>query len=80
MDFDRLARLAHLEASDGVLETLTKDQFVEALPDEELRLRVAQSRPHSLRTALGVSLQIEAFSLAGRRRATHVRMVQGSRR
>ena len=40
-DIERLARLAYPDAPVDVLETLTKDQFIDALIDEELRLRVA---------------------------------------
>ena len=72
-DFERLARLAYPEAPVEVLETLTKDQFTDALNDDETRLRVAQARPTSLRAALGIALEIESFSLAARRRVRPVR-------
>jgi hypothetical protein len=58
-DIERLAKLAYPEATSAVLETLAKDQFIDALVDDELRLRVAQGRPATLRAALGVSLEIE---------------------
>ena len=67
-DIERLARLAYPEAPVEVLETLTKDQFIDALNDDETRLRVAPARPTSLRAALGTALEIESFSLAARRR------------
>ena len=72
-DIERLARLAYPDAPVEVLETLTKDQFIDALNDDETRLRVAQARPTSLRAALGTALEIESFSLAARRRARTVR-------
>jgi hypothetical protein len=75
-DIERLARLAYPEASTTVLETLTKDQFIDALPDDEIRLRVAQSRPTSLQEALGVALELESFSLAARRRTRSVRVIE----
>ncbi len=37
-DIERLARLAYPEAPIEVLETLTKDQFIDALYDDEIRL------------------------------------------
>ena len=46
-DIERLARLAYPEAPIEVLETLTKDQFIDALYDDEIRLRVAQARPYN---------------------------------
>ena len=77
-DIERLAKLAYPEASVAVLDTLTKDQFIDALTDDELRLRVAQARPSSLAADLGVSLEIESFTLAAKRRTRYVRTVQGS--
>lgn len=74
-DIERLTRLAYPEAPIEVLETLTKDQFVHALNDDEMRLRVAKARPTSLRSALGIALEIESFSLAARRRVRPVRTV-----
>ena len=74
-DIKRLARLAYPEAPIEVLETLTKDQFIDALYDDEIRLRVAQARPTTLRAALGIALEIESFSLAARRRGRPVRTV-----
>ena len=56
-----------------------KDQFIDALNDDETRLRVAQARPTFLRAALGTALEIESFScLAARQRARPVRTVHES--
>ena len=77
-DIEILARLAHPEAPIEVLETLTKDQFIDALNDHETRLRVAQARLTSLRAALEIALEIESFSLEARRRVRPVRTVQES--
>jgi hypothetical protein len=76
-DIERLVKLAYPEATSAVLDTLAKDQFIDALVDDELRLRVAQGRPSTLRAALGVSLEIESFTLAAKRRTRYVRTVQG---
>ena len=56
-DIQRLACLAYPEASIEVLGTLTKDQFIDALNDDETRLRVAQARPTCLRAAFGTVLE-----------------------
>ena len=66
-DIERHAHLAYPEGPIEVLETLTKDQFTDALNDDETLLRVAQAGPTSLRAALGLALEIESFSLAARR-------------
>ena len=76
-DVERLARLDYPDATVTVLETLSKDQFIDALMDDELRLRVAQARPTSLRAALGTALELESFSLAARRRSRPVRALDG---
>ena len=46
---------------------LAKDQFTDALPDDDMRLRIRQSRPPSLRQALETALELESYSLASRR-------------
>ena len=40
-DIERLACLSYPEAPVEVLETLTQDQFIDALNDDETRLKVA---------------------------------------
>ena len=60
-----------------MLETLTKDQFNDALSDDELRQQEIQARPSFLRAALGVSLEIELFSMAARHRSRPVRTAHG---
>ena len=56
-----IARLAYPEATAAVLETLAKYQFINALVDDELRLRVAQGRLATLQAALGASLKIVIY-------------------
>ena len=75
-DIERLARLAYPEASSSMLELLTKDQFVDAVPDEDMRLRIRQSRPKSVREALKVALELESYQLASRQRQKTVRTVR----
>ena len=53
-DIERLARLAYPQTTQSMLDLLAKDQFVDSLPDEDMRLRIQQSRPSSLREALRV--------------------------
>jgi len=44
-----------------MLELLAKDQFVDALTDEDMRLRIRQNRPETLRGALEAALQLESY-------------------
>ncbi len=66
-DIECLTRLAYPEAAEAMVIVLAKDQFIDALPDEDMRLRVRQSRPPSLRQALETALELESYSLASRR-------------
>ena len=36
-DVERLVRLAYLEAAESMVEVLAKEQFVDVLPDEDMR-------------------------------------------
>ena len=47
-DIERLTRLAYPEAAEVMVIVLAKDQFIDALPDDDMRLRIRQSRPPSL--------------------------------
>ena len=72
-DVERLTRLAYPEADNSMAEILAKDQFIDALPDEEMRLKVRQSHPSTLQHALETSLELESFELASRLRPRMVR-------
>jgi hypothetical protein len=73
-DIERLARLAYPTApSTTMLELLAKDQFIDALQDGDMRLRLRQAHPKNLREALQSALELEAFQLASQHRAKPVR-------
>jgi len=65
-DIERLVRLAYPEAQSEMSEVLAKDQFIDALTDEDIRLRIRQSHPKSLRGALETALQLESYQLASK--------------
>ena len=44
-DVERLTRLAYPGAAEEMVATLSKDQFIDALHDEDTKLRVRQLRP-----------------------------------
>ena len=59
--------------------TLTKEQFIDALPDEDTKLRIRQLRPKNLQQALETALEMESYHLAARQRRP-VREVRLERR
>ncbi|KAL3891140.1 hypothetical protein ACJMK2_003403 [Sinanodonta woodiana] len=60
----RLASQAYPKAPEELLETLSKEQFINSLTDSELRLRIQQARPKSLDEAIQVGVELEAFNRA----------------
>ena len=67
-DIERLGRLAYPEAAPELQNVLSRDQFIDALPDEDMRLRTKQERPQSLQRALEVAMELESFQIASRQR------------
>lgn len=64
----RLTHLAYPSAPCEVAEMIAKDQFVDALTDFDMRLKIQQSRPKSLNEAIRLAVEIEAFCRAERQR------------
>ena len=56
--------------------TLAKDQFIDALHDDETKLKIRQHRPQTLQRSLELALELESYNLAGRHRSRHVREVR----
>ena len=67
-DIERLSRLSYPDAPPTLRDVLARDQFMDALPDEDTRLRIKQERPPTLRRALETALELESFSIAARQR------------
>lgn len=74
-DIERLARLAYPDAKPEMLEVLAKDQFIDSLPDEDLRIRVRQNRPQTLQQTLETALELESYQLASKQRVKTIRGV-----
>ena len=58
-DVERLTRLAYPEAAETMIVVLAKDQFIDALPDEDMRLRIRQSPTYpstGLRDGIGAGI------------------------
>lgn len=75
-DVERLMHLAYPEAAESMVEVLAKDQFVDALPKEDMRLRVRQHKPATLRDALRTALGLESYQLASKQKARFLREAQ----
>lgn len=59
-DLERLVKLAYPNAEAELQDTLAKDQFVDAIVDEEIRMKVRQGRPKNVQCALEVALELES--------------------
>jgi hypothetical protein len=75
-EVEHLARLAYPDAAAQMVEVLAKDQFIDALPDEEFRLRLRQGKPGTLQQALEQALELESLYQANKQRSKIVREVQ----
>ena len=75
-DMERLVRLAYPSGTSEMLEAFAKDQIVDAVHDDDIRLQIAQSRSPTLRQALEIALELESFALANKRRSRYVREVR----
>ena len=57
----RLTNLAYPTVPADVRETLAKDQFVDALANSDMRLRIKQARPVNLNDAVRHAVELEAY-------------------
>lgn len=58
-DVERLTRFAYPSAApEQAIILLAKDQFINALPDEDIRLRLRQSHPSTMQQALETALDL----------------------
>ena len=65
-DVERLARLTYADASIDTQNIHAMEQFIEVICDDDLRVRVLQSRPMNLQEALTSALELESYTLAVR--------------
>ena len=72
---ETLTRKAYPDALAELQDVLARDHFIDALYEEDLRLRISQARPQSLQVALETALELESFQLATRHRT---RMLRGA--
>ena len=62
-DIERLSRLSYPDAPPTLRDVLARDQSMDALPDEDTRLRIKQERPPTLRRAPETTLELESFNI-----------------
>ena len=67
-DVERLVRLAYPEAAEAMVEVLAQDQFIDALPEEDMRLCICQNKPASLRDALRIALELQSYQLTSKQK------------
>ena len=63
----RIANLAYPTAPTEIRETLSKDQFVDALQDSEMRIRIKQVHPKYRNDAIQLAVELEAYNRAEKR-------------
>ena len=63
-DIRRLANLAYPTAPSDLRETLSKEQFIDALISSDMRIRVKQARPVNLNDAIRHAVELEAYNRA----------------
>ena len=75
----RFVSRAYLEAVPDLQDSLAKDQFIDALEDREMRMKLRESGPKTLHEAVSRALQIEAmYEAESRCKGRSVRVVQQS--
>lgn len=57
----RVATQAYPRVPMEVVETLAKEQFIDALIESNMRLRIKQERPNNLNDAIRLEVELEAF-------------------
>ncbi|KAK8373940.1 hypothetical protein O3P69_014567 [Scylla paramamosain] len=60
-DLEVLVRRAYPEASEEMITILLRDQFVDAIDNQQLRIYVQQAHPKDLQEALARGLEVESF-------------------
>ncbi|XP_060590432.1 uncharacterized protein LOC132745500 [Ruditapes philippinarum] len=75
-DVRRLANLAYPHAPIDVRDTLAKEQFIDALVNSDMRLKIKQARPIDLNDAVRHAVELEAFYRAEKKQQGMIRSSQ----
>ena len=73
---EQLVRLAYPDATRPMVEVFAKDQFVDTLQEEDMRLRIHQHKLATLRDFVVIALELESYQLASRQKAKYMRETQ----
>ena len=68
----RLVARAYPQATGALQEILSKDNFVDALTDSDMRLRIQQNKPTNLDEAVRMAIELDAFNQAERQRFSNI--------
>lgn len=74
----KLVRQAYPGVNKDVIETLSIDQFVDALSDSDIRLRVREFGPKTLADAERTALRLESHKIADRQRSRLVGQIDSN--
>ena len=66
-DIRRLTNLAYPTATVDLKEILAKEQFIDAIKDSDMRLRIKQARPTDLNDAVRHAVELQAFQSADKK-------------
>ena len=66
-DIRRLTNLAYPTATVNLKEILAKEQFIDAIKDSDMRLRIKQARPTDLNDAVRHAVELQAFQSADKK-------------
>ena len=72
----RLVKLAYPTREHGLLDDLTKEHFINSLPDADTRWKIHQSRPQNLDESVRVAVELEAFQVAEQHRTQNKKTVR----
>lgn len=72
----RLTRKAYPTAGKELVETLSLDHYLDAIPDQDIRLRIREVGPKDISHAEEIAVRLEAHKMADRQRTKQVRMVE----
>lgn len=65
----KLVRQAYPGVNKGVIETLSLDNFIDAITDSDIRMRVRELSPKSLEEAEQICVRLEAYKIADKQRS-----------
>ena len=75
----KLTRQAYPNADQNMMEILSLDYFIDALPNSEMRLRIRESRPKNITEAETLAIRLNTYQLAESNQSKTVNAVKGQR-